>query len=85
MYASDAKDELNPCCPFAETVLRPGGVLLLRCEVGAEEEIHQRVTEEYDNWHADVGDGSRRALVARARVRAAGATKRTGGVERLRR
>ena len=49
MYASDAKDELNPCCPFAETVLRPGSVLLLRCEVGAEEEIHQRVTEEYDN------------------------------------
>ena len=49
MYASDAKDELNPCCPFAETVLWPGGVLLLRCEVGAEEEIHQRVTEEYDN------------------------------------
>ena len=49
MYASDAKDELDPCCPFAETVLRPGGVLLLRCEVGAEEEIHRRVTEEYDN------------------------------------
>ena len=49
MYASDAKGELDPCCPFAETVLRPGGVLLLRCEVGAEEQIHQRVTEEYDN------------------------------------
>ena len=49
MYASDAKDELDPCCPFAETVLRPGGVLLLRCEVGAEEEINERVTEEYDN------------------------------------
>ena len=49
MYASDAKDELDPCCPFAETVLRPGGVLLLRCEVGAEEEIHQRVTEDYGN------------------------------------
>jgi len=49
MYASDAKDELDPCWPFAETVLRPGGVLLLRCEVGAEEELHQRVTEEYDN------------------------------------
>ena len=48
-YASDAKDELDPCCPFAETVLRPGGVLLLRCEVGAEEEINERVTEEYDN------------------------------------
>ena len=49
MYASDAKDELDPCCPFAETVLRPGGVLLLRCEVGAEEKINERVTEEYDN------------------------------------
>ena len=49
MYASGAKDELDPCCPFAETVLRPGGVLLLRCEVGAEEEINERVTEEYDN------------------------------------
>ena len=49
MYVSDAKDELDPCWPFAETVLRPGGVLLLRCEVGAEEELHQRVTEEYDN------------------------------------
>ncbi len=49
MYASDAKDDLDPCCPFAETVLRPGGVLLLRCEVGAEQEINERVTEEYDN------------------------------------
>jgi len=49
MYVSDAKDELDRCCPFAETVLRPGGVLLLRCEVGAEEEINERVTEEYDN------------------------------------
>ncbi len=35
MYASDAQDDLDPCCLFAETVLRPGGVLLLCCEVGA--------------------------------------------------
>ena len=49
MYASDALDDLDPCCPFAETVLRPGGVLLLCCEVGAEEEIKGRVTEDYDD------------------------------------
>ena len=49
MYASDALDDLDPCCPFAETVLRPGGVLLLCCEVGAEEEIMGRVTEDYDD------------------------------------
>jgi len=49
MYASDAQDDLDPCCPFAETVLRPGGVLLLCCEVGAEEEIKRRVTEDYDD------------------------------------
>ena len=48
MYASDAQDDLDPCCPFAETVLRPGGVLLLCCEVGAEEAIKGRVTEDYD-------------------------------------
>jgi hypothetical protein len=49
MYASEAKDELGPCWPFAETVLRPGGVLLLRCEVGAEEGLNEYVTEEYDD------------------------------------
>ncbi len=55
MYASDAQDDLDPCCPFAETVLRPGGVLLLCCEVGAEEAIKGRVTEDY-------GDGQPASL-----------------------
>ena len=49
LYASDAEEKLDPCCPFAETVLRPGGLLLLHCEAGAEEAITERVTQDYDN------------------------------------
>ena len=55
MYASDAQDDLDPCCLFAETVLRPGGVLLMHCEVGAEEPINERVTQDY-------GDGDPASL-----------------------
>ena len=44
-----APDELDPYCSFTETVLRPGGVLLLRCETGAEDAINERVTQDYDN------------------------------------
>ena len=42
-------EDLDPYCPFTETVLRPGGVLLLRCEAGAEDAISERVIQGYDN------------------------------------